>query len=133
MLQAWIETQLTLYHLDILPQSQPQPQHKQRNFRHNVLFFLCLHMSLTTTRVLNSFEELCITWVAIGNFSWECSTARDGVGSIYIVTHRQTVSLYLNTSVWLDMWDVSIRNIPVETIKSWYLWFRRKLSFYKNC
>ena len=35
--------------------------------RHYVVAFICLHFALADTRVLNSFEELCITWVADKN------------------------------------------------------------------
>ena len=40
---------------------------------------------------------------------------------IYIVIHRQTFSLYHNTSVWLDMWDAPSWdwNLPNFTLGWW--------------
>ena len=67
MLQAGIKIQLTLCHSDILLHSHQQSQCKQKDFNIYVSFFFCLHMCLMATRVLNSFEEVCITRVATGN------------------------------------------------------------------
>ena len=69
---------------------------------------LCIISSLFTHTpakgVLNSFEELCISRVETGYFFRECPTLL--VGSIYIVNHRKTVSLYQNSAVWLAAsWD----------------------------
>ena len=61
--------------------------------------------TLSATGVLDSWEEFCIyAYVAVSNSWFECSTHW---GSIYIVIHRQTVSLYHNSSVWLDTRDAS--------------------------
>ena len=84
--------------------------HQSTNFstvfiRHYVVAFACLHFALPDTRVLNSHEVLCITRFAAVNLSPACSTS--GVGSVYIVIHRQTVSLNQNSSVWLDTQDAS--------------------------
>ena len=69
--------------------------------RHFVVALVCLHFALLDTRVLNSYEELCITQVAaINSFARELNPWWE---SVYIVIHRQTVSLYHNSSVWLDM------------------------------
>ena len=57
--------------------------------------------------MLNSFEELCITLAAAGNsFARELNPH----GGAYIVIHRQTVSFYQNSSVWLDTQDARSRD-----------------------
>ena len=57
--------------------------------------FVCLHFyTLPDTRVLSSFEELCIMRVAAENSITRALNPH--------VIHRQTVSLYHNSSVWLD-------------------------------
>ena len=59
--------------------------------------------TLPATRELNSFEEPCITLtVADNSFARELNPH----GGAYIVIHRQTVSFYQNSSVWLDTQDV---------------------------
>ena len=78
-----------------------------RNYNAYVLAFLCLHFALSDTRVLNLLEELCITRVtAVNSFTW----VNPWEGSVYIVILRQTVSLYHNSSVWMDMKDASSWN-----------------------
>ena len=62
-------------------------------------FVYIFFYTLSATRVLNSFEELCITLAAADNsFARELNPH----GGAYIVIHRQTVSFYQNSSVWLD-------------------------------
>ena len=56
--------------------------------------------TLPDTRVLNSFEELCIMRAAAKN-----SFARVLTPMGSVVIHRQTVSLYHKSSVWLDTQD----------------------------
>ena len=63
--------------------------------------------TLSATRVLNSLEELCITLATAGNsFTRELNPH----GGAYIVIHRQTVSFYQNSSVWLDTQDARSRD-----------------------
>ena len=57
--------------------------------RHYVVAFICLHFASLDTRVLKSYEELCITRVAA-----VVSFTRVLNSCVYIVIHRQTVSLY---------------------------------------
>ena len=66
--------------------------------------FAYIHQ-LNGYRELNSFEEPWFTLVAtITSFARELNPT--GVGEhIYIVIHRQTVSFYQNSSVWLDRLD----------------------------
>ena len=53
--------------------------------------FVYIFYTLSATRVLNSFEELCITLAAAGNsFARELNPH----GGAYIVIHRQTASLH---------------------------------------
>ena len=54
--------------------------------------------TLSATRVLNSFEELCITLAAADNSFVRELNPHWGA---YIVIHRQTVSFYQNSSLWL--------------------------------
>ena len=69
--------------------------------------FVYIFDTLSATRVLNSFEELCITLAADGNsFARELNPH----GGAYIVIHRQTVSFYQNSSVWLDTQDARSRD-----------------------
>ena len=42
---------------------------------------------------------------ASGNRKFLLQSAQPPWGSVYIVIHRQTVSLYHNSSMWLDTWD----------------------------
>ena len=67
----------------------------------SVRLFTFLYLS--ATRVLNSFEELCITLAAADNSF--ASVLNPPCGSVYIVIHRQTVLFYQNSSVWLDTQD----------------------------
>ena len=47
--------------LSIVPLSQQSTYVNSGIVRHYVVAFVCLHFALPDTRVLNSFEELCIT------------------------------------------------------------------------
>ena len=68
--------------------------------------FVYIFYTLSATRVLNSFEELCITLAAP-----ESSTPMGEHIYIYIfVIHRQTVSFHQNSSVWLDTQDARSRD-----------------------
>ena len=49
--------------------------------------------TLSDTRVLNSLEELCITWVAAVNSFTRVLNPRDG--SIHILIHRQFRYIYI--------------------------------------
>ena len=66
-----------------------------------------VYIFYTLLRVLNSFKELCITLAAADNsFARELNPH----GGAYIVIHRQTVSFYQNSSVWLDTQDARRRD-----------------------
>ena len=83
------------------PGSKPVQLYARLWFR--PLFF----NTLSAKRVLNSFEELRITLAAAGNsFVRELNPH----GGVYIVIHRQTVSFYQNSSVWLDTQDARSRD-----------------------
>ena len=56
-------------------------------------------------RELDSYEEPCITLVANLLLPSLESSSIQGQGSIYIVIHRQTVSFYQYSSVWLERLD----------------------------
>ena len=60
------------------------------------------------------------------NSSFECSNHR--VGSMYIVIDRQTVLLYHNSSVWLDLWDVSSRDRNPAGYLTIYLYIYIRLT-----
>ena len=81
----------------------------------HVLAFVCLHFPPSDTRVLNSLEKLYITWVAAVNSFARGLNPQEG--SVYIIIHRDTVSLYHIFSVWLDTPDASSwdRNLPNDT------------------
>ena len=59
MLQAGIETQLTLHQPNNIPLSHQQSQEGILTY-----IFFCLHFKLMATGVLNLFEKLCMTQVA---------------------------------------------------------------------
>ena len=74
--------------------------------------FVYIFYTLSATRVLNSFEELCIMLAAAGNsFDREFNPH----GGAYIVIHRQTVSLCQNSSVWLDARSGRTLEAGIET------------------
>ena len=82
-------------------------QRQLRNLAHMYqLLFVCI---LSATQVLNSFEELCMTQMATVNFFAKVFNPLQWRGA-YIVIYRQTVSLYHNSSVWLDTWNASSRD-----------------------
>ena len=71
---------------------------------------------LSDTRVLNLLEKLCIMRVAaVKSFT---SVLNRQEGNVHIVIHGATVSLYPNSSVWLDTRDASSwdRNPPKFTL-----------------
>ena len=68
--------------------------------------FVCLHFALSDTGGLNSLDMLCITRVPTVIFLCQNVHPPAGEGSVYVVIHKQTVSLYHNSSVWLDTRDV---------------------------
>ena len=77
-------------------------------------------LALPDTRVLNSLEEFCITRVAAVNSFVRVINPREG--SVYIVIHRQTVSLYHNL-VWLDSqdtlsWDRNPPNFTLDLVSA---------------
>ena len=73
--------------------------------------FFCLHFALLDAGVFNSLEEFCIKWVATVIFIRPSAQPSKQTGrNVYNVIHRQTVSLYLNSSVWLDTWDTPSRD-----------------------
>ena len=74
------------------------------------LAFVCLHFVLSDTRVLNSLEDLCFALVSAVNSFDRVLKPREG--NVYTVVHRQRVSLYLNSSVWLDTQGLSTRFRP---------------------
>ena len=82
-------------------------QHLKRHSCPTAAAFVYIFYTLSATRVLNSFEELCITLAAAGNsFVRELNPH----GGAHIVIHRQTVSFYQNSSVWLDTQDARSRD-----------------------
>ena len=86
---------------------------------HFVLAFICLHFMLSDTGVLNSLEELCIMLVAAVNSFIRVLNPQGG--GVYIVIRRQTVSLYHNSSVWLNMqdalsWDWNPPNFTLDLV-----------------
>ena len=87
--------------LSIIPLSQHATNITSGMIRFYVVTFVCLHNDLADTKVLNLFEEFCITRVvAVNSFT---GVLNPGLGDrTYIVIHRQTVPLYHNSSVWLD-------------------------------
>ena len=76
--------------------------------------------TLPDTRVLNSFEELCIMRATVVN-SFTRVLNPNG-GSVYIVIHRQTVSLYHNIYIYIYIyiWKncVICRNYDLLTCNS---------------
>ena len=90
-----------------------------QDFNPYVLAFVCLDFAPSDTRVLNSLEELWITRVAAVNFFTRVLSPWKG--SMYIIIHRQTVSLYHNSSLWLDMqdasnWDWNLPNFTLDMV-----------------
>ena len=69
--------------------------------RYYVVAYVCLHFALPDTKVLNSYEELCITRVAAVN-SFARALNPPPSRNVHMVIYRQTVSLYHIYSVWLD-------------------------------
>ena len=63
---GWKPAQLYV-RLSIIPLSQLSTYVTLVIIRHYVVAFACLHFALTDTRVVNSYEELCITRVAVVN------------------------------------------------------------------
>ena len=63
-LQVGIETRLIYVRLRIIPLSHQSTYVSSGIIMGYVVAFVCLHFALPGTRVLNSFEELCITRVA---------------------------------------------------------------------
>ena len=81
--------------------------------------FHLFHFTLSDTEVLNSLEELCIMQVAAVSSFAKVLNPRQR--RIYIVIHRQTVSLYHNSSM------------GIETLDAWS-WDRNPLKFtLENC
>ena len=103
MILDGIETRLTLREPDNIPHRHKQSQRKRMNFNAYFLIFPLFTFTLTATGMLCSLEDL-YKWQALIP-SWKFLTLPKG--SIYIVIHRQTVSLYHNSSEWLDTWDGS--------------------------
>ena len=86
--------------LSIIPLCQQVNHVSLGIIRHYLVAFICLHFALPDTRVLNSFKELCIMRVAAIN-----SFARvlNPCGGAYVLSSTdRLVSLYHNSSVWLD-------------------------------
>ena len=108
--------------LNIIPLSQLAIYVSSGIIRHYVIAFVCLHFALQDTRVLNSLEELCITRVAAVNSFARMLNPR--WGSVYIDIHWQTVSLYHNSSVWLNAKDSSNwdQNLPNFTLGLVYIY-----------
>ena len=125
---VWLDTldvwswdrNLPNFMLDLVLNTQPQATHGSSGIiRYYIIAFVCLHFALLDTRVLSSLEELCTTLVAAVNSFARVLNPQKGA---YIVIHRQTISLYHNSSVWLDTlgawtWD---RN-PMFVLKYCYL------------
>ena len=78
--------------LSILPLSHQSTNVSLGIITHYVLAFICLYFALPDTGMVSSLEELCITLVAAVNTFARVLNPQEG--SIYIVFHRQTVSLY---------------------------------------
>ena len=76
--------------------------------------FICLHFVLSDTGMLTSLEELCFTWVATIIFLHQSAHSPPRRGEC-IYCHQQTVLLYHNSSVWLDIWVALSwgRNLPI--------------------
>ena len=71
--------------------------------RYYVVAFVCLHLYLTGYQ-----RAQFIRWAlhyASGSRKILYKRDQPPWGSVYIVIHRQTISLYHNSSVWLDMQD----------------------------
>ena len=74
--------------------------------------------------MLSSFEELCITLAAAGNsFARELNLH----GGAYIVIHRESVSFYQNSSVWLDTQDALSRNDSYVS----YCFIHNRLTYFR--
>ena len=70
----------------------------------NILIFAHRFIGYWSVQFLRRALHLCI----FGSLVILHSSAQPTAGSIYIVIHWQTVSLYHNSSVWPDMQDASI-------------------------
>ena len=104
MLQAGIETWLTLCQPDILPQSHQQTQRKGRDFNIYVsLFCFVLICTFYGYRVLNLLEELCITPVATGNYFAKVLNSQSGEHTGWndkiVVLKKTTLQLYFKTFI----------------------------------
>ena len=103
MLQVGIETCLTLHLTGISLLSHFDKLCQLRNTTHYVSTFISLLFPLLDTRVLNLLKELCITWVAaVSSFAGVLNPRERNISC-----HPQTVSLYHNSSLRLDMLDTS--------------------------
>ena len=71
--------------LSIIPLCQQSTYVSAGIIRHYVVAFACLHFALLDTRVLNSYEELCITRVAVVN-----SLAR-----VFNLRRRERIYIYI--------------------------------------
>ena len=79
--------------LSILPLSPQTTYVSSGIIRHYVFAFVCLHSALPDTRVLNSLEELGITWVAaVNSFAWVLKPG--GREHIYIYIYIYIWNLY---------------------------------------
>ena len=67
MLQAGIETQLTLHQPDYITSQPVVALTQAREFNVYVLTSVCLHFTLLDTEVLCSLEELCLKQMATVN------------------------------------------------------------------
>ena len=63
MLQAGIETQLTLHQPDNITLQPAASPTQDREFNIYVLTSFCLHFTLLETKVLNLLKELCIIYI----------------------------------------------------------------------
>ena len=100
--------------LIILPLSQQVTYISSVNTTDYVSAFACLHFALADTWVLSFIEELCITKMSsVNSFA---KVLNPWKGSVYIIIHRQTLSLYHNFSVWL-VWNS--HKFTLGELKTW--------------
>ena len=109
------------FRLSIIPLSQHAIHVSSGNIRHYavtlVLFYILLYWIPRSSIHWKSFA-LC-EWQPLIP-SLECSTLDEG--SVYIVIHRQTVSLYHNSSVYIYIYIYKYRYILPTTLQYIYIY-----------
>ena len=89
--------------LSIILLSQQAKHGSSGIIRHCVVAFVCLHFCLTGYQSAQ-FVRRALHY-ASGSRKFLRQSAQPPWASVYIAIHRQTVSLYHNSSVWLDTSD----------------------------